>query len=89
MHTVAVGVCLCVWQHLRSGTTGVAALICGQELTVAWLGDCQAILVRKGQVVTLMDPHKPDREVSIFHKCIKLAQQPLLLLAVLVSVFYL
>ncbi|XP_029685597.1 protein phosphatase 1F isoform X1 [Takifugu rubripes] len=49
-------------EHLRSGTTGVAALICGQELTVAWLGDCQAILVRKGQVVTLMDPHKPDRE---------------------------
>ncbi|XP_037634540.1 protein phosphatase 1F isoform X2 [Sebastes umbrosus] len=49
-------------ERLRSGTTGVAVLIQGQELTVAWLGDSQAMLVRKGQDVTLMDPHKPDRE---------------------------
>lgn len=60
-------VCVCVGQHLRSGTTGVAALIHGKELTVAWLGDSQAVLVRKGQVVTLMDPHKPDREVGGLH----------------------
>lgn len=57
-------ICVCVEQRLRSGTTGVAVLIQGQELTVAWLGDSQAILVRKGQVVTLMDPHKPDRQVG-------------------------
>uniref|UniRef100_A0A1A8E892 Protein phosphatase 1E n=1 Tax=Nothobranchius kadleci TaxID=1051664 RepID=A0A1A8E892_NOTKA len=49
-------------ERLRSGSTGVAVLIQGQELTVAWLGDSQAILVRKGQAVTLMDPHKPERE---------------------------
>ncbi|CAK6984097.1 protein phosphatase 1F [Scomber scombrus] len=49
-------------ERLRSGTTGVAVLIQGQELTVAWLGDSQVILVREGQAVTLMDPHKPDRE---------------------------
>ncbi|XP_023129119.2 protein phosphatase 1F isoform X2 [Amphiprion ocellaris] len=49
-------------QHLRSGSTGVAMLIQGQQLTVAWLGDSQAILVRKQQVVTLMEPHKPERE---------------------------
>uniref|UniRef100_A0A1A7X5T2 Protein phosphatase 1E n=1 Tax=Iconisemion striatum TaxID=60296 RepID=A0A1A7X5T2_9TELE len=49
-------------EHLRSGSTGVAVLIQGQELTVAWLGDSQAILVKKGQVITLMDPHKPERE---------------------------
>ncbi|XP_032367149.1 protein phosphatase 1F isoform X1 [Etheostoma spectabile] len=49
-------------ERLRSGTTAVAVLIQGQELTVAWLGDSQAMLVRKGQAVTLMDPHKPDRE---------------------------
>ncbi|XP_076587544.1 protein phosphatase 1F [Chaetodon auriga] len=49
-------------ERLRSGSTGVAVLIQGQELTVSWLGDSQAILVRKGQAVTLMDPHKPDRE---------------------------
>ncbi|KAK2837042.1 hypothetical protein Q5P01_014254 [Channa striata] len=49
-------------ERLRSGSTGVSVLIQGQELTVAWLGDSQAILVRKGEVVTLMDPHKPERE---------------------------
>ncbi|XP_071337981.1 protein phosphatase 1F isoform X1 [Trachinotus anak] len=49
-------------ERLRSGTTGVVVLIQGQELTVAWLGDSQAMLVRKGQAVTLMDPHKPERE---------------------------
>ncbi|XP_030273981.1 protein phosphatase 1F [Sparus aurata] len=49
-------------ERLRSGTTGVAVLIQDEELTVSWLGDSQAILVRKGHVVTLMDPHKPDRE---------------------------
>lgn len=49
-------------ERLRSGTTGVVVLIQGPELTVAWLGDSQAMLVRKGQAVTLMDPHKPDRE---------------------------
>lgn len=49
-------------ERLRSGSTGVAVLIQGQELTVAWLGDSQAILVRKGEAVTLMEAHKPDRE---------------------------
>ncbi|XP_041643109.1 protein phosphatase 1F isoform X1 [Cheilinus undulatus] len=49
-------------ERLRSGSTGVAVLIQGQELTVAWLGDSQAILVRKRETVTLMEPHKPDRE---------------------------
>ncbi|KAK9523226.1 hypothetical protein VZT92_019631 [Zoarces viviparus] len=49
-------------ERLRSGTTGVAVLIQGQQLSVAWLGDSQAILVREGQAITLMEPHKPDRE---------------------------
>ncbi|KAM9858413.1 protein phosphatase 1F [Aulostomus maculatus] len=49
-------------ERLRSGTTCVAVLIQGQELTVSWLGDSQAMLVREGEAVTLMDPHKPDRE---------------------------
>lgn len=54
------------FQRLRSGTTGVVVLIQGQQLAVAWLGDSQAMLVRRGQIIiTLMDPHKPDREVGI------------------------
>ncbi|KAM3610476.1 uncharacterized protein V6R79_004524 [Siganus canaliculatus] len=48
--------------HLRSGSTGVTVLIQGQELFVAWLGDSQAVLVRNGEAVTLMEPHKPERE---------------------------
>ncbi|KAM9394488.1 protein phosphatase 1F [Pholidichthys leucotaenia] len=48
-------------ERLRSGSTCVAVMIQGQELTLAWLGDSQAILVRKKKVVTLMEPHKPER----------------------------
>lgn len=35
-------------------------------LHVAWLGDSQVMLVRRGQAVELMKPHKPDREVRIW-----------------------
>ncbi|KAM4607275.1 protein phosphatase 1F [Polymixia lowei] len=49
-------------ERLRSGSTGVAVLLQGQGLTVSWLGDSQAVLVRQGEVVSLMDPHKPERE---------------------------
>ncbi|XP_072101390.1 protein phosphatase 1F isoform X2 [Mobula birostris] len=49
-------------EKLRSGTTGVTALIAGNTLHVAWLGDSQVMMVRQGQVVTLMDPHKPEKE---------------------------
>ncbi|GFO08937.1 protein phosphatase 1e [Plakobranchus ocellatus] len=51
-------------QGLRSGTTGVTALVRGEELHLAWLGDSQALLVRAGQPVQIMDPHKPEREVT-------------------------
>lgn len=50
-------------QRLQSGTTGVCALITGANLHVAWLGDSQVILVQQGQVVKLMEPHKPERQV--------------------------
>lgn len=50
-------------QRLRSGSTGVAVLLTSDWLTVSWLGDSQAVLVRQGEPVTLMDPHKPEREV--------------------------
>ncbi|TSV94924.1 Protein phosphatase 1F [Bagarius yarrelli] len=48
--------------RMRSGSTGVAVLLANDWLTVSWLGDSQAMLVRKGEPVILMDPHKPDRE---------------------------
>uniref|UniRef100_A0A672RDA8 Protein phosphatase 1F-like n=1 Tax=Sinocyclocheilus grahami TaxID=75366 RepID=A0A672RDA8_SINGR len=49
-------------ERLRSGSTGVAALLTSDRLTVSWLGDSQAMLVRQGEPVTLMEPHKPERE---------------------------
>ncbi|XP_008284143.1 protein phosphatase 1E [Stegastes partitus] len=49
-------------ETLRCGTTGVVTFLRGRTLHVAWLGDSQVILVRRGQVVELMKPHKPDRE---------------------------
>ncbi|CAJ0927111.1 unnamed protein product [Ranitomeya imitator] len=48
--------------NLRCGTTGVVIFIRGNMLHVAWLGDSQVMLVRRGQAVELMKPHKPDRE---------------------------
>ncbi|XP_064425039.1 protein phosphatase 1E [Latimeria chalumnae] len=49
-------------ESLRCGTTGVVTLIRGDRLHVAWLGDSQVMLVRRGAAVELMKPHKPDRE---------------------------
>ncbi|XP_067295567.1 protein phosphatase 1F [Pseudorasbora parva] len=49
-------------ERLRSGSTGVAVLLTSDRLTVSWLGDSQAMLVRQGEPMTLMDPHKPERE---------------------------
>lgn len=51
-------------QRMRSGSTGVAVLLAADWLTVSWLGDSQAMLVKKGEPVILMDPHKPEREVT-------------------------
>ncbi|XP_076435174.1 protein phosphatase 1F-like [Babylonia areolata] len=47
---------------LGCGTTGVSMLLRGDTCYVTWLGDSQVMLVREGRAVTLMDPHKPDRE---------------------------
>uniref|UniRef100_A0A8C4NH57 Protein phosphatase 1E n=1 Tax=Eptatretus burgeri TaxID=7764 RepID=A0A8C4NH57_EPTBU len=49
-------------ESLRCGSTGVVTLMRGKTLHVAWLGDSQVTLVRCGNAVELMMPHKPDRE---------------------------
>ncbi|XP_030648523.1 protein phosphatase 1E [Chanos chanos] len=49
-------------ENLRCGTTGVVTFLRGRTLHVAWLGDSQVMLVKRGQPVELMKPHKPDRE---------------------------
>lgn len=54
----------CNRENLRSGTTAVCALLrpTEQMLYVAWLGDSQALLVRNGQGMQVVNPHKPDRK---------------------------
>ncbi|XP_025089159.1 protein phosphatase 1E-like isoform X4 [Pomacea canaliculata] len=49
-------------QKLRSGTTGVTVFVRGDRCYIGWLGDSQVLLVRDGQPVTVMEPHKPERE---------------------------
>ena len=50
-------------QDKRAGSTAVVALIRDRMLHVAWLGDSQAMLFRRGKGIELVNPHKPDREV--------------------------
>ncbi len=42
------------------------AFIRGDKLHIGWLGDSQALLVRQGNPLQLVDPHKPEREVGVF-----------------------
>ncbi|CAG0896738.1 unnamed protein product [Darwinula stevensoni] len=49
-------------KKLESGTTAVICLIRGKTLYVAWLGDSQAMLVRGGKPIAVVDPHKPERK---------------------------
>ncbi|KAK8767051.1 hypothetical protein V5799_006163 [Amblyomma americanum] len=50
-------------EGLKSGCTAVCCLVREQrQLVVGWLGDSQAILVRKGVPMQLVVPHKPERE---------------------------
>lgn len=34
---------------------------------MAWVGDSQAMLFRRGKGLDLVNPHKPDREVLIMY----------------------
>lgn len=51
-------------ENLRSGTTVVSAVLQPRLLTVAWVGDSQALLVKEGRVMQIVVPHKPAREVG-------------------------
>lgn len=50
----------------RAGTTAVVTLLRGNKLYAGWIGDSQAIIVRKGKPQQLVQPHKPDQEVDGF-----------------------
>eukprot|EP00604_Paraphysomonas_vestita_P003556 CAMPEP_0174822946 /NCGR_PEP_ID=MMETSP1107-20130205/20091_1 /TAXON_ID=36770 /ORGANISM="Paraphysomonas vestita, Strain GFlagA" /LENGTH=549 /DNA_ID=CAMNT_0016043565 /DNA_START=466 /DNA_END=2115 /DNA_ORIENTATION=+ len=54
----------CRARHIYSGTTAVGALVTqnGRRLTVFNIGDSEAILCRKGEVINLTTKHSPNRE---------------------------
>ncbi|RWS30292.1 serine-rich adhesin for platelets-like isoform X1 [Leptotrombidium deliense] len=50
-------------EGIRSGSTAVCCLFEGHsKLYLAWLGDSQAVLVKKGKPYDIMNPHKPERD---------------------------
>ncbi|GAB1602286.1 protein phosphatase 1E-like [Argonauta hians] len=49
-------------ERLKSGTTGISALIRGSTIYVSWLGDSQAVLVRNSEVLDMTMPHTPARQ---------------------------
>uniref|UniRef100_A0A0C9R2P2 Ppm1e protein n=1 Tax=Fopius arisanus TaxID=64838 RepID=A0A0C9R2P2_9HYME len=51
----------CQDHGINSGATAVCALIVNRKLYVAWAGDSQAALAKRGNVTQLVNPHKPDR----------------------------
>ncbi|CAC5410370.1 PPM1E [Mytilus coruscus] len=51
-----------VRERIKSGSTGVLAFIDKNKLHISWVGDSQAVLVKNGRPVTVMNPHKPERE---------------------------
>ncbi|XP_033229635.1 protein phosphatase 1F [Belonocnema kinseyi] len=53
-------------KELNSGSTAVVALLVNKTLYIAWAGDSQAALVKNGSYRQLVNPHKPERVVSIY-----------------------
>lgn len=49
-----------------SGTTALCVLYRPTErkLVVGWVGDSKALLVSQNRVLQIVQPHKPDSEVS-------------------------
>ncbi|KAF5291159.1 hypothetical protein FQA39_LY14401 [Lamprigera yunnana] len=54
----------CKQENFRSGTTALCVLLKHKEknLYISWVGDSQAVLVRQGQCIQCVQPHKPCRE---------------------------
>ncbi|XP_020282123.1 uncharacterized protein LOC109853937 [Pseudomyrmex gracilis] len=49
-------------KKLNGGTTAVCALVINKKLYIAWVGDSMASLVSRGEVMNLVNPHRPTRE---------------------------
>lgn len=56
----------CDKQKLCSGTTALSVLYRPVEgrLYCGWLGDSRALLVTQGTIMPLVQPHKPENQVS-------------------------
>lgn len=62
--SLVIIVCL---QSFRSGTTALVVLHFPEDkmMHVAWAGDSQALLVKNGETVQIVNSHKACREVGI------------------------
>ncbi|XP_051165445.1 FK506-binding protein 5-like [Leptopilina boulardi] len=49
-------------KNINSGSTAVCALLVNKTLYIAWAGDSQAALIKDGNSIQLVNPHKPNRE---------------------------
>ncbi|EFN67119.1 Protein phosphatase 1F [Camponotus floridanus] len=49
-------------QKLNGGTTAVCVLMLNKKLYIAWVGDSMASLASNGDVIQLVNPHRPTRE---------------------------
>lgn len=56
---------------LASGTTALAALVVGRLLVVANVGDCRAVLCRRGKAIEMSRDHKPScmKELKRIEDC--------------------
>ncbi|XP_060814536.1 repetitive organellar protein-like isoform X2 [Bombus pascuorum] len=52
-------------QKLYGGTTAVCTLILNKRLYVAWVGDSTAMLIKRDNVVQLVNPHRLHREDEV------------------------
>lgn len=65
MYNLLVFLLFLLFQKLCGGTTAVCTLILNKRLYVAWVGDSTAMLVKRDNVVQLVNPHRLHREVSL------------------------
>lgn len=52
----------CEKERLYAGTTALGCILQGSRMLVFGIGDCQAVLCRHNEAVSMNSPHKPGRE---------------------------
>lgn len=58
---------LFLFQNINGGCTALCVLHrpTERQLYAAWVGDSQAIVISQNKILRLVNPHKPERVVSL------------------------